>query len=118
MRFLSNDEAGLVNMEKLTNPLHIVDDLLDTQVKISDLLSDYTHFDLVALSFKDLFTQLDKISELLAENSLKSHIVKLFDQIEEFWRIHILTPLRVFMSTLNVRSNLSLLHVKLLIFVD
>jgi len=104
-------------MEKRLNLLHLVEDLLETQVKTFDLLQDYNHYNQVALGFKGLFTQLDQISELLSSNPMKSMIVRLFDQTEEFWRIHILTPLRVFMSTMNVRSNMSLLHVKLLIFV-
>ena len=35
----------------------------------------------------------------------------------EFWNEHVLTPLEMFLATVNLQSNVALLHVKLLIFV-
>jgi hypothetical protein len=104
-------------MLKRISFMSIVENLLDLQFKVSESLANYPKIVLVDKNFKEIFRELHSLSEELEIHPRKDKIASLLISTIDFWHVNILTSLQIFLNTSNIKSNLTLLHVKLLVFV-
>jgi hypothetical protein len=105
-------------MEKRSIILSMINQIFDAQFMANEQMQESFYVGLADSAFKSIYRELDDINSQFERHQLRNQIVDLILETYNYWQISVLEPLILFLKEKHRKYEQSVLHMKLLIFVD